>query len=86
MKRSATHRGDVAHVDGERLPADVGRVDEIEIEMDTLDHGVRGQEQKLAGGPADHGGVIADPGLSIGRLGQEAPHAFDRGELAVAAL
>jgi len=54
--------------------------------MDTLDHGVRGQEQKLAGGPADHGGVIADPGLSIGRLGQEAPHAFDRGELAVAAL
>src|SRR5205807_9020684 len=72
VQRSAAHRRDVAHVDGDRLPAEVLE-GEIGRSVDT-GHDSVGGEQEGAVGWLDHGGVVADVGETL----TQAP---DQGEL-----
>ena len=51
--------------------------------MHAFDHGVGCEEQRLASGPGNHRGIVADPGLTVGWLRQATPDALDRGDFAV---
>jgi hypothetical protein len=74
VQRPAPHGGDVAHVDGERLPPHIVDADEVEIEMHAADDRIGG-EQQPAGWSGHDRSVVADGG-------QTAAQPLDEGELA----
>jgi hypothetical protein len=69
---SSPHGGEVAQVDHQRLPSEVGERRKPKVGVDACDDRVGGQQDPGGRGCRHHGGVVADPHLaSGGRLARE---------------
>ncbi len=83
VPRRTAHRGDVAHVDGQRLVPDVGGGGIAAVEMDALDERIGREDLERAAFRGRDGGIVADADDERGRrLGHPLPDARDDGAFA----